>query len=67
MTPVAEPSGRSATARSSRRRNRRVDGCSAAFVATAVALVVAAVIAVVCIRGTTEELMPSGEGVVHLG
>ncbi|MBB2924628.1 MFS transporter [Cellulomonas cellasea] len=44
-----------------------VDGYSAAFVATAVALLVAAVIAVVCIRGTKEELMPSGEGVVHLG
>jgi len=44
-----------------------VDGYSAAFVATAVALVLAAVIAVVCIRGTKEELMPSGEGVVHLG
>lgn len=44
-----------------------VDGYSAAFVATAVALLVAAVIAVVSIRGTTEELMPSGDGVVHLG
>jgi EmrB/QacA subfamily drug resistance transporter len=44
-----------------------VEGYSAAFVATAVALLVGMVVAVVCIRGTKEELMPSGDGAVHLG
>lgn len=44
-----------------------VDGYSAAFIATAVALVVGMVVAIVCIRGTKDELMPDGDGVVHMG
>ncbi|QCB93693.1 MFS transporter [Cellulomonas shaoxiangyii] len=44
-----------------------VDGYSAAFVATAVALLVGMVVAVVCIRGTKDELMPPGDGIVHTG
>ncbi|MBO3102890.1 MFS transporter [Cellulomonas sp. zg-ZUI168] len=44
-----------------------VDGYSAAFVATAVTLLVGMVVAIVCIRGSKEELMPSADGVVHLG
>ncbi|RWZ53111.1 DHA2 family efflux MFS transporter permease subunit [Labedella phragmitis] len=45
-----------------------VDGYSAAFVAAAVGLLVAAVVAVVFIRGRKEDLLPSGEHVmVHAG
>ncbi|MNW68379.1 hypothetical protein D3C74_471320 [compost metagenome] len=45
-----------------------VDGYSAAFVATAVTLVVGAVIAAVLIRGPKEQLLPQGDQVaVHLG
>lgn len=44
-----------------------VDGYSAAFLATSVALLVGFVVSIVFIRGTKEELMPSGDGVVHMG
>lgn len=45
-----------------------VDGYSAAFVATAVTMVVGAVLAAVLIRGSKERLLPQGDQVaVHLG
>ena len=44
-----------------------VDGYSAAFIATSVALLIGMVVAIVCIRGTRDELMPSDDGMVHLG
>jgi EmrB/QacA subfamily drug resistance transporter len=45
-----------------------VDGYSAAFLAAAVGLVLAAIVAVVFIRGRKEDLLPSGEhAVVHAG
>ena len=43
-----------------------VDGYSAAFVAAGVATLVAAVISFVMIRGSKEDLLPSGP-VVHMG
>jgi EmrB/QacA subfamily drug resistance transporter len=60
-TLYASAAGSAATA------GQLVNGYSAVFLGTAVALVVGAVIAAVLIRGRKEELMPSGEGVVHAG
>jgi len=43
-------------------------GYSAAFIAAAVGLVIASIIAIVCIRGRKEDLLPSGDQqAVHLG